>query len=375
MATESSAIVRFISAAQQQHHTMEDRSAAVPDLTDDLDDLQPIRRSYGLPVIVLAALAFAAVAAAVGVYVGKNYFPDDGQTEPAAAPGTTTALTAAAARPAPAPPRPGPASEAPAAPAAPTAAPAAAPAPAAPALTPQVLAATGFDIRVKPQATITLDGRVLGKSPLRVRNLTPGAHVVDVEAPAGFFSRRVEIELNAGEPQNVNLALDPIDPSDSDSDSASEGEGEGEGEGAGDDSKATTAKKSKKAARAKAKARAAKARRERRARHKARRKRAKVEAEIAAAVALPDDRAGSDKPAGAPAPATGTLMVGSKPPCDIYIDGEPTGLKTPQRAIEVAAGTHRITLINAELDIKKSFVVKITAGKSTRAIHDLTGKI
>jgi hypothetical protein len=222
------------------------------------------------------------------------------------------------------------------------------PAPSPPAatapLTPEILAATGFDIRVKPQATITLDGRVLGKSPLRVRNLTPGAHVVDIDAPAGFFSRRVEVELDAGEPQNVNLALDPIDPVD-----------EVAAAGA---KKETKASKRKKARRDKRRAR----------RNKARRSRKEPRGEVAEALALPDE-------GGATSTGLGTLMLGSKPPCDIYIDGENTGLKTPQRAIELGAGTHKVTLVNPELDIKKSFTVKIRPGKRTRAIHDLTGKI
>jgi PEGA domain len=309
MATESSAIVRFISSTQREQHTLEDEAAGLPDFSDDL---QPIRRSYRLPLVVLAMVLFAAVAALAGVYVGKTYF---GGSQPAA---PTAAAPAPAAPPAPKVAAPEP----------------------APALSAAVLAETGFDIRVKPQATISLDGRVLGKSPLRVRNLTPGAHVVDIEAPAGFFSRRVELELNAGEPQNVNLALDPI------------------GDEVAEDNPAAAPAKAKKARgdtpRAKRKARRARAKARARARK--------------AALARATSKDEADKP-------TGTLMIGSKPPCDIYIDGKSTGLKTPQRAIELSAGSHMVTLVNHEHDIKKSFKVKINSGKSTRAIHDLTGNI
>jgi hypothetical protein len=259
-------------------------------------------------------LLFAGVAALAGVYVGKNYF------------GGSQAAAPRAAVPAPSP-------------AAPPAPKVAAVEP-APALSAAVLAETGFDIRVKPQATISLDGRVLGKSPLRVRNLTPGAHVVDIEAPAGFFSRRVELELNAGEPQNVNLALDAIGPVDEVADDKP-------------DAKPAKAKKARRESPgAKRKARRAKAR-------------AKARARAARARAASDD---ADGP-------TGTLMIGSKPPCDIYIDGKSTGLKTPQRAIELTAGPHKVTLVNHEHSLKKSFTVKISSGKSTRAIHDLTGNI
>ena len=77
-----------------------------------------------------------------------------------------------------------------------------------------------------------------------------------------------------------------------------------------------------------------------------------------------------------PVPADpGILMVGAKPPCAIYVDGKDTGLTTPQRSIELAPGTHKVTLINATYSIKKSFKVKITAGEKTRAIHDLTDAI
>ena len=309
MATESTAIVRFISEAQQQANLpIQPGEAPVPDLTDDL---KPIRRSFKVPLLVVGAVMVVGAATTAGIYIGRHSTsspPATAQVAPAA-----PAATEPAAIPAPmvtpglpsvvaaAEPPPGPGS--PSQPAA---------------VAPAVLAETGFDIRVKPPATISLDGRVLGKAPLRIRNLNPGQHVVDVEAPSGFFSRRIEIELDAGEPQNVNLALDPIDPP------------------------------AAPAARAD----------EDRPRRKERR---------AAA------RRSSD--AASPAAAKGTLLLGSKPPCDIYIDGAATGLKTPQRAIELSPGRHQITLVNGDLAIKKSFTVDIEPGKSTREIHDLTGKL
>jgi PEGA domain len=360
MSTESSAVVRFITLAQQEHQTIQDSSTSLPDFTDDL---RPLRRSYKVPLLVLGVLLFAAAAAMAGVYVGKHYFgapadkaqavapapaPASGTAAPA--PGTAPAPTpsggAAAAGTAPAPAAPSsPAAGSAAGPTQPPPSPGAAPA-AAPEVPLEVLAATGFDIRVKPPATISLDGRVLGKAPLRVRNLTPGPHVIDIEAPAGFFSRRVEIELNAGEPQNVNLALDPIDPN-----------GEASADDARDDDKSRRDR-----------------RRSRRKARTSRRSKARQPAEVTEALTLPDDPS-SDQPTSPPASSEkGTLMIGSKPPCDIYIDGAATGLKTPQRAIELPPGTHRVTLINTELSIKKNFTVKITAGKSTRAIHDLTSE-
>ena len=76
-------------------------------------------------------------------------------------------------------------------------------------------------------------------------------------------------------------------------------------------------------------------------------------------------------PAEAPA-ASGKLAVSSKPPCSIIIDGKDTGLVAPQRAIELAAGKHEITLVNAEQGIHLTAEVAITADRSTQLIRDFT---
>lgn len=83
----------------------------------------------------------------------------------------------------------------------------------------------------------------------------------------------------------------------------------------------------------------------------------------------------AEKVAAAAAPETstgpGTLMVSSKPPCEIVIDGKPTGLTTPQRSIELTAGTHKVTFVNAGAGINKTVTVKIKAGQPTKLIQDL----
>ncbi len=68
----------------------------------------------------------------------------------------------------------------------------------------------------------------------------------------------------------------------------------------------------------------------------------------------------------------GTLMISSKPPCEIHVDGKSTGLMTPQRSLSLSAGKHKITLVNPGLKIKKSVAVEITANESTKVIQDLT---
>ncbi len=66
----------------------------------------------------------------------------------------------------------------------------------------------------------------------------------------------------------------------------------------------------------------------------------------------------------------GVLMVSSKPPCEIVIDGKSTGLTTPQRSITLPAGAHKVTLVNAPAGIKKTIAVKITRDQPTKLIQD-----
>lgn len=70
----------------------------------------------------------------------------------------------------------------------------------------------------------------------------------------------------------------------------------------------------------------------------------------------------------------GTLMVSSKPPCEIYIDGKATGLTTPQRSITLPVGAHDVTFVNAGEKITKTVSVKISADQPTKLIQDLMKK-
>lgn len=67
----------------------------------------------------------------------------------------------------------------------------------------------------------------------------------------------------------------------------------------------------------------------------------------------------------------GTLMISSKPPCEIFVDGKPTGLMTPQRAMSLPAGNHKITLVSPDKAHKKTVAVEISADKPTKVIQDL----
>jgi len=88
-------------------------------------------------------------------------------------------------------------------------------------------------------------------------------------------------------------------------------------------------------------------------------------------------RAEPARPASPPAAGGkgGMLMLGSKPPCDIFIDGKATRLKTPQREIKLAPGTHKITLVNREHKITESFSIDVKAGAPTKVVKDLTKRM
>jgi len=78
---------------------------------------------------------------------------------------------------------------------------------------------------------------------------------------------------------------------------------------------------------------------------------------------------------GAAAKGEGTLSLGAKPPCEIFIDGRNTGLKTPQREIKLPAGKHRITLLNNEFGIKESFAVDIKANDTVKMVKDFSDRL
>jgi hypothetical protein len=86
-----------------------------------------------------------------------------------------------------------------------------------------------------------------------------------------------------------------------------------------------------------------------------------------------DSKPVTAKPEAPPAPAagTGTLMVASKPPCEILIDGKSTGLSTPQHAMPLSPGPHKVTLVNAGANINKTVMVQINADQSTKLVKDL----
>ena len=91
--------------------------------------------------------------------------------------------------------------------------------------------------------------------------------------------------------------------------------------------------------------------------------------------ASPERPAAADLPAEPRAKAQGVLVLGSKPPCEIAIDGASTGLSTPQKEIKLPVGRHRVTLTNTEFGITESFTVDIKADAAEKLIKDYSDRL
>jgi hypothetical protein len=304
-------------------------------------------------------------------------------------PATPTApAPATAAAPAPAPTTPTAAAPAPAAKPSAAAAPGAALAVAPVSVDP----ASGFDLIVDPAGVkVKLDGRSIGKAPLQIRNLIEGNHLVELEAPPGFFGKSHTVQVLRGQAQRVVLKLDAmqvtgkltseppgarvtlvvdgekrvlgVTPVDVSLDPRKRYEAVFRREGYAAASRPIPITGAEQVQVAVVLERAGKlAGGEARA--------APRRARAAKAAAEPPAAEEPAAPVG-----EGTLGLMSKPPCRIFIDGRDTGLKTPQAEIKLNAGRHRVTLINDEFGLKESFVVEIQPGETMKAIKDLTAQL
>jgi len=89
----------------------------------------------------------------------------------------------------------------------------------------------------------------------------------------------------------------------------------------------------------------------------------------------PVEASSPDRSAAEPSEAKGILVLGSKPPCEIIIDGTPTGLHTPQTEIKLTPGRHKVTLVNSEFGIKESFNVDIKLDAPEKMIKDYSDRL
>ncbi|CAN5597342.1 hypothetical protein BH11MYX1_BH11MYX1_28160 [soil metagenome] len=297
---------------------------------------------------------------------------------------------------------------------------------------------TGFDLYVLPGGVTTwrLDGESrTDKLPSRIRGISPGSHQVSIDAPPGFMSQNMPITIALGKSQKIEIALKPIEGINGDFESTPPGaaislivDGKREPLGTSPAKSPLDPRKTYQVLFEKAgyvsvnrpivftgsldekivvnleKAGGATV----------------AEAGSAAPVHVvppvtpavqhpvihpvgpvthpssgehiansggtplpgdkPDKAGGSDKPGGGDgekpaAGGQGTLLVGSKPPCDIFIDGSSTGLHTPAKDIKLPAGKHKITLVNNEFGIRETFTVDIKADAIEKAIKDYSDKI
>ena len=243
--------------------------------------------------------------------------------------------------------------------------------------------ASGFDLIVDPAGVVVkLDGRSIGKAPLQIRNLVEGDHLVELEGPPGFFNKSQAVKVARGQAHRVVVKLDAMQVV---------GKFTSEPSGA----KVTLLVDGEKRALG---ATPVTVTLDPRKRYQAifrlngfepATRTVDMSGGTEAAVAAVLTRAAGGRPAASddePAPERkpprpppvqqeGALGVMAKPPCRIFIDGRDTGLKTPQVAIPLPAGRHRVTLINDEYALKESFVVEIQPGETVKTIKDLTGQL
>ena len=79
----------------------------------------------------------------------------------------------------------------------------------------------------------------------------------------------------------------------------------------------------------------------------------------------------ADPPKAKPAPKAaekGTLKIGSKPPCEVVVNGRKFG--TTPRFIKLDAGRHSVSLVNQTYAINERIRVDIKSGKTVRVIRD-----
>ena len=66
----------------------------------------------------------------------------------------------------------------------------------------------------------------------------------------------------------------------------------------------------------------------------------------------------------------GTLRINTRPWSQVYVDGRLIG-NTPQMNISLPAGSHRVTLVNPDFNIRQSVSVTIEAGQVTTRVLTL----
>jgi len=279
---------------------------------------------------------------------------------------------------------------------------------------------TGFDLYVNPPGVTTwrLDGEVrTDRLPSRIRGITPGVHQVAIDAPPGFVSQNQPVTVESGKAPKVEIVLSPLSitgefestpPSATVSlivDGKKEPLGTAPAKSPLDPRKVYqvlfekpgyvsvnrpilfTGQAEEKIVVTLEKAGAAMAPAPPQQPVTAPTPPPAVEKKAPPPVQVaktepkqePKNPMGDvvekKEPPKAAAGGNGTLLLGSKPPCEIYIDGSDTGNHTPQKDIKLPAGKHRITLVNNDFGIKETFTVDIKADQTEKAIKDYSDRL
>jgi len=284
---------------------------------------------------------------------------------------------------------------------------------------------TGFDLYVQPPGTMTwrLDGEArTDKLPSRIRGISPGQHTVAIDAPPGFMSQNMPIQVELGKSPKVEIVLQALDiagefettPAGATVSLIVDGKRETLGPspakmkldprktyqvlfekpgfvsvnrpivftGGNEEKIAVTLEKAGGAqvvAQTPVKPDVPEVKPEKKERPPRTTPVVKVDKEPKETKVEPKETKVEPKETKVETPVAakgqGTLLLGSKPPCDIYIDGKDTGMQTPQRDIKLSAGKHKITLVNNEFGIKETFAVEIKADAVEKAIKDYSDRI
>ncbi|HUJ63454.1 MAG TPA: serine/threonine-protein kinase [Kofleriaceae bacterium] len=305
----------------------------------------------------------------------------------------------------------------------------------APTMTPEVAAATGFDLYVNPPGTMTwrLDGDArTDRLPSRIRGISPGPHTVAIDAPAGFMSQNQPVTVELGKAPKVEIVLQPIQGITGDFQSTPPGatvslivDGKRELLGPSPQKAPLDPRKTYQVLFEKAgyvsvnkpivlsgkldepvvvsmeKAAGgsiAVAPEHPAGEHPAGEHPAGEHPAGEHPVSHPggngthvasvgDGHPGGETPGETPehpehpvaaAGGKGTLILGSKPPCEIFVDGSDSGQHTPVPAgLKLDPGPHKITLVslNTDFGIKETFTVNIKADATTKEIKDYSDRL
>jgi hypothetical protein len=66
----------------------------------------------------------------------------------------------------------------------------------------------------------------------------------------------------------------------------------------------------------------------------------------------------------------GLLRINSRPWSKVYVDNRLVG-NTPQTAISLSPGKHRVTLVSDEFELKRTLTVEVRAGKTVTRVVEM----